>query len=227
MPGQGADVVAIPGRGGRPPRTAQVALAAAAVWVPAPAGTLRRRSQPVFPVWVIRIWEPAPPPGVAEPLEWVLLCSLPTTTLDELKARRDWYCCRWLAEVFHDIEKNGCGEEERRFATADRLATCLAVLSLVAVRVFQLRCALAVQPDAPAEQAGTPAEIRLIGRFLGQGRNRLTVRAFVRGVAKLGGFLGRRHDGEPGVRALWRGYERLHDMVLGSLLNASVTNDSS
>jgi len=227
LPSQGADVVAIPGRGGRPPRTAQVALAAAPVWVPAPAGTPRRGSQPVFPVWVIRIWEPQPPAGVTEPLEWILLCSLPTTTLDQLKERRDWYCCRWLVEVFHDIEKNGCAEEDRRFATADRLETCLAVLSLVAVRVFQLRCALAVQPDAPAEQAGTPAEIRLIRRLLGWGRKRLTVRDFVRGVAKLGGFLGRRHDGEPGVRALWRGYERLQDLVLGAQLHASFANDSS
>ena len=224
---QGADVVDIPGRGGRPPRTAHVALAATAVWVPAPDGTRRRWSQPVLPVWVLRIWEPEPPSGVAEPLEWILLCSVPTTTLDELKERRDWYCCRWMVEVFHDIEKNGCGEEERRFATADRLETCLAVLSLVAVRVFQLRCALQVQPDAPAEQAGTPAEIRLIRRFLGWNRKRLTVRAFVRGVAQLGGFLGRRRDGEPGVRALWRGYERLQDMVVGAHLDASVTDDSS
>jgi hypothetical protein len=134
---------------------------------------------------------------------------------------------RWMAEVFHDIEKNGCGEEERRFATADRQETCLAVLSLVAVRAFQLRCALQVQPDAPAEQVGTPAEIRLIRRLLGFDRKRLTVRAFVRGVAQLGGFLGRRHDGEPGVRALWRGYERLQDMVWGAHLDASVTDDSS
>jgi len=51
LPSQGADVVDIPGRGGRPPRTAQVALAATAVWVPAPDGTRRRWSQPVFPVW--------------------------------------------------------------------------------------------------------------------------------------------------------------------------------
>ena len=83
------------------------------------------------------------------------------------------------------------------------------------------------QPDAPAEQAGTPAEIRLIRCFLGWNRKRLTVRAFVRGVAQLGGFLGRRHDGEPGVRALWRGYERLQDMVWGAHLDASVTDDSS
>lgn len=220
LPSQGSDTVEITGRGGRPPRTAQVALAGAAVWLPAPTGTVQRRAQPRLAAWVIRIWEPQPPAGVTEPLEWVLLCSVPTTTLAELRARRDWYCCRWLVEVFHDIEKHGGSEEARRFETADRLETCLAVLSVVAVRVFQLRCALESQPEAPAEQAGTAIELRLIRRFLGQQQRRFTVREFVRGVARLGGFLGRKHDGEPGVRALWRGYQRLQDMVLGLQLSA-------
>src|SRR5213076_2263865 len=73
LPSQGGDVVDIPGRGGRPPRSAHVELAGAPVWVPAPAGTPRRQSQPVLAAWVIRVWEPDPPAGVEEPLEWVLL----------------------------------------------------------------------------------------------------------------------------------------------------------
>jgi hypothetical protein len=224
LPGQGEDQVEISGRGGRPGRTAVVALAAAAVAVPAPAGTPRRKSQPVIPAWVIRIWEPHPPAGVEEPLEWILLCSLPTTTLDELRQRRDWYCCRWMLEVFHDIEKNGCAEEDRRFETVARMEACLAVLSVVAVRVFQLRCALEHQPDEPAEQVGTAAEIGVLRGWLGQRGKRFTVREFVRGVAKLGGFLGRRGDGEPGVRTLWRGYQRLQDLVQGFQLFASLNS---
>jgi Transposase DNA-binding/Transposase Tn5 dimerisation domain len=225
LPSRGIDQVDIPSRGGRPARTAVVSLAAAAVWVPAPAGTPQRRAQPVFEAWVIRIWEPDPPAGVEEPLEWVLLCSVPTRTLEELKERRDWYGCRWMVEVYHDIEKNGCSEEGRRFETAERLETCLAVLAVVAVRVFQLRCALQVQPEAPAEQVATAAEIRVMRRFLKPQGKRFTVRDFVRGVATLGGFLGRRGDGEPGVRTLWRGYQRLQDMVVGFHLRASPAAD--
>jgi Transposase DNA-binding/Transposase Tn5 dimerisation domain len=226
LPSRGGDVVDIPGRGGRPPRAARVELAGAPVWVPAPAGTPRRQSQPVLAAWVIRVWEPDPPPGVEEPLEWLLLCSVPAQTPEALKERRDWYCCRWLVEVYHDIEKNGCSEEDRRFETADRLETCLAILAVVAVRVFQLRCALEHQPQAPAEQAGTAEEVRLVRRLLGHRAKRFTVREFVRGVAKLGGFLGRQGDGEPGVRALWRGYQRLQDMILGSQLGASAAKGS-
>jgi hypothetical protein len=220
LPSQGQDQVDIPGRGGRPARTATVQLAAAPVWVPAPVKTPQRRQQPVIAAWVVRVWEADPPAGVA-PLEWLLLSSLPTTTLDELKERRDWYGCRWLVEVYHDVEKNGCREEDRRFETAARMEACLAVLAVVAVRVLQLRCALEVQPDAPAQQVATAPEIQLVRRFTQHRDRRFTVRDFVRGVARLGGFLGRRGDGEPGVRTLWRGYQRLQDMLLGVQLNAS------
>jgi len=227
LPSQGNDQVDIPGRGGRPARTAEVALAAAPVWVPAPANTPGHRRQPVIAAWVIRIWEPQAPAEVAEPLEWLLLCSLPSQTLEELKQRRDWYCCRWLVEVYHDIEKNGCSEEDRRFETAERMETCLAVLSVVAVRVFQLRCALHNQPEEPAEQVATVEEIEVVRRWTKAKNKRLTVREFVRGVAKLGGFLGRKHDGEPGTRALWRGYQRMQDMLVGFQLQTTSPSKSA
>jgi hypothetical protein len=221
LPSQGQDVVDIPSRGGRPARTAVVQLAATPVWIPAPTEVRQRWQQPLLAAWVIRVWEADPPAEVAEPLEWLLLCSVATVTRAELNERRAWYSCRWLVEVFHDIEKNGCAEEDRRFETAARLEACLAVLSVVAVRVFQLRCALQTQPEAPAQQVASAAEIEVIRRFTRQQQKRLTVREFVRGVARLGGFLGRKGDGDPGVRSLWRGYQRLQDLLLGFHLHDS------
>ncbi len=214
LPSQGSDQVDIPGRGGRASRTAAVQLAAAPVWIPAPQGTRQRWSQPVVAAWVIRIWEVETPAGV-QPLEWILLCSLPTQTLEELKTRRDWYGCRWLVEVYHHIEKNGCREEARRFETAARMEACLALLAVVAVRIFQLRTALEAQPEAPATQVAAWEEIEVLCAVQRQDARQLTVRDFVRGVAKLGGFLGRKRDGEPGVLTLWRGYQRLHDLLVG------------
>ena len=99
------------------------------------------------------------------------------------------------------------------------------VLAVVAVRVLQLRCALDAQPEAPAEQVATALEVRLIRQSSKAKGRRFTVRDFVRGVAQLGGFLGRRGDGPPGVRALWRGYQRLQDMLEGVHLYASTTAD--
>lgn len=211
---QGRDVVEIPARGGRPARDAEVEMAAAAVWIPAPSGTLQRAQQPVIAAWLVRIWEANPPKGV-EGLEWILITSVPTQTIEELRERRDWYARRWMVEVFHDIEKNGCSEEDRRFETAERMEACLAILSVVAVRIFQLRTALDAQPDEPAEQVATQEEIEVVRRVTKHGKGCFTVKDFVRGVATLGGFLGRKHDGNPGVKTLWRGYQRLQDFLLG------------
>src|SRR5262249_49705771 len=78
---------------------------------PAPKDTPKRKSRPTLACWVIRVWEANPPADVKEPLEWVLLCSLPAQTEEQIKEKRDWYGCRWLAEIYHDVEKNGCREE--------------------------------------------------------------------------------------------------------------------
>lgn len=212
---RGRDQVEIPARGGRASRVAQVHLAASPVWIPAPTGTPRRQDRPVAGAWVIRIWEPDPPSGV-EALEWGLVTSVPTQTIAQIRERRDWYACRWMVEVFHDIEKNGCSEEDRRFETAARMTACLAILALVAVRIFQLRTALASPPDASAAEVASADEIAVVKTWVGyRGRKPFTVRAFVCGVASLGGFLGRKGDGDPGVRTLWRGYQRLQDLLLG------------
>ena len=149
-------------------------------------------------------------------MEWILVTSMPTQTIVPIRERRDWYACRWMVEVYHDIEKNGCSEEDRRFENAARMTACLAVLALVAVRVFQLRTALTSQPDASATEVASADEIAVVKKWVEhRGRKPFTVRNFVRGVASLGGFLGRKGDGEPGVHTLWRGYQRLQDLLLG------------
>ena len=212
LTGVGTDAVTIPARGGRAGREAIVHLAATRVWIPAPRGTTNRAEQPVIAAWVVRVWEPNPPPGV-EALEWMLVTSVESETLEQLKERRDWYACRWMVETLQDIEKNGCGLEARRFETADRMRACLAILAVVAVRVFQLRTALDHQPTARAESVASREEVTVLSEALDVVVK--SVEDFVRGVAKLGGFLGRKHDGNPGVETLWRGYHRLQDFILG------------
>lgn len=216
---QGRGQVDIPGRGGRAARQVEVDMAATPVWIPAPKETRQRAAQPTVAAWVVRVWEANPPTGV-EPLEWILITSVKTETVEDLEERRYWYACRWMVEVFHDIEKNGCSEEDRRFETAERMEACLAILSVVAVRIFQLRTALDHQPDAPAEQVATKEEIEVLRGVVSapvvqKSGVVTTVRDFVRGVASLGGFLGRKGDGNPGVKTLWRGYQRLQDLLLG------------
>ena len=42
-----------------------------------------------------------------------------------------------------------------------------------------------------------------------------TIREVIRQIAMLGGFLGRKSDGEPGVKTLWLGFQRIRDFVDG------------
>jgi hypothetical protein len=216
---QATGTVAIASRGGRPAREAKVALAAAAVWVLPPwPESQRTDARPPLRVWVERVWEPDAPAGV-EPLEWVLLSSLPVESAEDLRQRQAWYALRWpTAEEFHQAEKTGCGEEELRFETAEAMAPMVALLSVVAVRLIQLRDAARHDPEAPAAAVASELEVRLVAgqRPGAAAAATMTVREFVRAVARLGGFLGRAGDGEPGWKTLWRGYQRLQDMVEGA-----------
>ena len=169
-------------------------------------------------VWLMRVWEPDPPSG-EEALEWVLISTLPAETCEELRQRRDWYALRWpAAEDYHQAEKTGCREEHVRFQDASALSASLALLSAVAVRVVQLRQVGRACPQEPAEQVASAEEVEVLGEALGESPAQ-TVGAFVRGVARLGGFLGRKCDGEPGWKTLWRGYAKLQTLVEGARLH--------
>jgi hypothetical protein len=218
LPSQAQGEVIIPGQGGRPERTARVQMAAAQAWflVPKLVHGVHPDWVPMR-VWVERIWESHRPADLEEPLEWILLSSLPASGTQELAQHRDWYARRPLIEDFHQVEKTGCGEEKLRFQTAEAMLPMLGVLAIVAVRVLQLRWWSHDGGKAPASSAAT-AEEREVFKRLGQRIK--TARDFVRAVARLGGFLDREGDGEPGWQTLWRGYRRLQDIVLGVQLKA-------
>ena len=226
---QATGTVDIASKGGRPARQAQVALAAAKVWVypPWPESQQANARKPL-PVWVERVWEPDPPAGV-KPLEWVLLSSLPVQSTADLRQRQAWYARRWpTAEEFHQVEKTGCGEEQLRFETAEAMTPMVGVLSVVAVRILQLRDAERHHPEAPAATVASAVEQQLVATVLPEPPKGsvLTVREFLRGVARLGGYLGRTRDGSPGWKTLWRGYQRLQDMVEGVQRLAEVASRS-
>ncbi|WP_268244427.1 IS4 family transposase, partial [Deinococcus ruber] len=58
---------------------------------------------------------------------------------------------------------------------------------------------------------------QVIADRLRQPEATLTSRAFWRAVANLGGFLGRKGDGDPGWQTLWKGWRRLLDLTWSTL----------
>src|SRR5205823_1791897 len=81
-------------RAQQPAGQAHRAVAAAPVQVQPPAG--HRQDAPLA-AWVVRVWEPTPPPGLDEPLEWLLLTDVPTPDAAAAWERAAWYRLRWVA----------------------------------------------------------------------------------------------------------------------------------
>ncbi len=115
--------------------------------------------------------------------------------------------------------KCGCRIEDLQLSTAARLENAIAVSSLVAVPVVWLTDLAREQPARPCTVALSEAEWQTLHR-VSQPRTPLpqtrpSLREAARAIARPGGFLGRRHDGEPGPRSRWRGRARLRDRTSG------------
>ena len=207
-------VVEVAGRGGRPGRTAVVNLGAVRLSFRASRADRFWRHEPAITLTVIRIWEENPPPGV-EALEWVLGTDLENVSPEALLQCKSWYEWRWRTlEEYHKVQKTGLKMEDLRFETKGRLETAIAILSVIAVRMLNLRWSRESCPEAPATVIASAEEIEAV-ESLRPGKPVVTVKQFVDRVAGLGGFLGRKCDGRPGWQSLWRGYQRLADILVG------------
>ncbi len=199
-------------------RQAQVVLAWAQVTVPPPAQAPEaiRQEKPLV-AWVLRAWEPNPPAG-AEAVEWVLLTSLPLLTLEEAQRCVHWYELRWFCEDFHQCLKTGCRIERSQLDDALDLQNLLGFAAPIAVRLLQLRQDARHAPDAPATTAIDPLMVEVLARHQKLEAKTLTVLQFWLRVARLGGFQGRKRDGNPGWRTVWKGWRYLSDLTDGARL---------
>ncbi len=102
--------------------------------------------------------------------------------------------------------------------TRHRLEACIGVLSVVAVRLLQLKLWARREPERPAAECASPLHVQVRGAYGKKPIASMTSREFWRDVARLGGFLGRKTDGEPGWQTLWRGWQQLEAMTLGAAL---------
>ena len=174
--------------------------------------------------WVVRVWEPAPPPGVA-PVEWLLLTSVPTDSVAAAWERVHWYTCRWLIEDYHQCLKTGCRIEQRQVQAGERLQRLLGLCAPVAVRLLQLREAARAAPDQPAGEALPPEVVAVVAALSGRPPGTLSADACWRQIARLGGHQGRRGDGPPGWQTLWRGWQYVQTLIPGVHLAALLQDD--
>ena len=155
----------------------------------------------------------------AAPIHWRLLTNLPVETLEGALELIGHYRVRWQMEEYHRALKSGCQAQGRQLEAAERLEKILMVDLVVAWRVLELS-RLARGPSLPPlEEHFSAEELAVLGQLdappNGPAAPPRDLRQAVRRIAQLGGFLGRKSDGEPGAMTLWRGLERLSTLVLG------------
>jgi hypothetical protein len=210
----------------RPTREARLTLRYRRLTLPPPRYRAAEQLPPVT-LDAVLVQEVDAPPGV-EPIEWLLLTSVPVASVEAAWERVRWYTYRWRIERYHLVLKSGLRLESRQLGTAARLDCCLAVASVIASRLLQLTYWARTQPEAPAAGLVSADEWAVVWAARHPGRPvpaHPTIRQAVREIAGLGGFLGRRADGEPGVITLWRGLQRLHDLLHGYYLARSQLPD--
>jgi len=177
----------------------------------------KQKKLPAVNLTTVLAREDNPPDNVEEPIEWLLLTNCVVDCLEDAMQIVKWYCCRWQIEIFHKVLKSGCVIEDCRLETDERLFPFIALKSVIAWRLHWMTYVNRHEPDMPctavlAEHEWQALYMR-IHRTSTLPVELPTVHEAVRWIGQLGGFLGRKHDGEPGITVIWRGWQRLQDMA--------------
>ena len=202
-------------RGAQPARTADLTVRWRAVTL-RPPNSRAKEHLPHVTVWAVWAVERTPPAG-AEPVEWLLLTTVPIITTKDALERLAWYALRWGIEVWHKVLKSGCQIEKVQLETAERLIRCLTLYRVSAWRIVYATLLARAVPDAPCTVLLDDAEWQ--GLFCRIHRVAIaptkppTLHQAVRWIAKLGGFQGRKGDGNPGVTVMWNGFQRLVEVA--------------
>jgi hypothetical protein len=213
----GRYVLKVRAHDGMPARKARLSVSAVEVRLIPPRAKKGHHGNEPLAVWAVRVWEPNPPKG-QKPLEWFLLTNEPLASFTDAQRVVRWYERRWVIEEFHKGMKTGCQVEGLQFTAEERLQPAIALLSIVALTLLQLRDA-SRQPDAdtkPASDLFSRAYIDVLsGWRYNQAGQDMSVSSFFLALGRLGGHQNRKRDGRPGWLTLWRGWTKLQIMVEG------------
>jgi Transposase DNA-binding/Transposase Tn5 dimerisation domain len=176
------------------------------------------RRLPQVQVNLVLVREVNPPAG-EEPVEWLLVTTLPIETLEQVSTVIHYYSMRWLIELFFRTFKSCCRVEHRRFETIERMLRCAALYSIVAWRAMYA-CRLGrTCPDADCEAIFEPSEWKSV--YVAVHRQpppKVVPRLMemIKLVAELGGYINGPHRKNlPGPQSIAIGMQRMHDLAWG------------
>jgi hypothetical protein len=219
-PALGSLTVEVPGNGSRKPRNASIEVRVAEVTIQPPPrrGAYAKASGSTEPLTVTLVGatEQSPPAG-CESISWVLLTNLSVKDFESATEKVQWYGRRWGIEIWHKVLKSGCKVEDCLLEEAERLKRYLTLFSIIGVRLMHVTYLARAHPDLPATEVFSAEEVEAlhirVTKALPPEDPAPVLREVVRMLGKLGGHLGRKCDGEPGVTVLWRGWTSLYETV--------------
>jgi len=218
LPELGRFTMDVQAQSGRKPRKdAEFILRGAAVLVCPPHAKHGNHGDDPLPLYVVQVTEANPPAG-EKAIAWTLLTNEPVVTFEEAWRVTGWYERRWIIEEYHKAKKSGCQIEDMQFTTTERLEPAIALLSVVAVTLLNLRDA-SRRVDAKTSLATTilaPDYVEVLGLWRYRKlRHDMTIHDFFFALARLGGHQNRKRDRAPGWLVLWRGWTKLQAMLDG------------
>lgn len=211
--------VEVPRSRKRKERTARLEVRVCTVTLVPPRNHLGRGDLSPVGVSVVWVRETRTVPEGEAPIEWMIITTVAVSSLEGAVEIVQAYAQRWMVERYHYVLKSGCGMENLQLENADRVERALAMYNVVAWRLLYMTYVARVAPELPCTAVLEDDEWKAL-YVVGSTRPRPlpeqppTVREAVRMVAMLGGFMGRKRDGEPGVQSLWTGFRRLMDFTL-------------
>ena len=203
-----------------PPRTAKLEVRHGSIWMPRTSASspwVKKNGPRYIRMDVIEVREICASKKI-EPLHWVLLTDSRVKTFEDAWTVIGYYEKRPLVEEYHKAAKTGCEMEERLYRTAPRLERIVGILSILAVRLVQMKTVAKVEPDRPAIEVAPKtwvkalclSQLQIFPKQTDKWKpDTISTYDFFRGVAMMGGFLARKSDGEPGWITIWRGVKEL------------------
>jgi hypothetical protein len=213
LPAIGLTTIERRGRDGKGKRTIPLNINWQEVSLRAPARPGYQMGElPPLEVTVVRVW--GLDTETEELIEWFLYTNLAINDFKAAIRIVKYYSLRWIIEDYHKALKSGLRAEKLQLETAHALFAAIAIMSVVALRLVDLREALRIDPEAPAEESGLNVlELKVLSFYLK--REIRTVKCVALAIGRLGGHQNRKSDGMPGLMTLWLGMSRLLSIVEG------------
>ena len=211
----GREKVQVMARPGNPARWAELELRWGEVELAPPVR--RDRRLPKLRLGVVWVKEVCAPSG-SQPLEWMLLTSLPIAHITGAREVVAWYHQRWQIERFFFVLKQGCRVETLQLQTRSRLEAAISVYLIISYRIMALQAKAKLHPQAPALEVFNEQECLILAQLSTKpvSATELTLSEACKRLAQLGGYTARKSDGPPGPKTLWIGWQRLGDFIAGA-----------